>query len=106
MDVVDILAKRRTPIERFTIDVVGERADTVPRRLRSVLLHFTIDGAGIERVHAERAVDLSLTRYCSVRSSLDPEVPITFTVTVNGESGAEKTAGPSSESTPTSPMGS
>lgn len=80
VDVVDILAKRRTPVESLEIDVVGKRVDTIPRRLEHVTLNFRIRGAGIERVHAERAVELAVTKYCSVRDSLRPDVPIEWTI--------------------------
>jgi putative redox protein len=77
IDVVGILAKRRTPVQSLEIDVVGERAnDRVPRRVIRFVLTFRIAGAGIERVHAERAIELALNKYCSVRDSLDPEIPV------------------------------
>jgi putative redox protein len=38
----------------------------------------------IERVHAERAIDLSVSKYCSVRNSLDPEMPIEWVLELNG----------------------
>ena len=79
-DVVDILAKRRTPVESLSAEVAGTRVDAVPRRLIHVRLDFTIRGAGIERVHAERAIDLAVTKYCSVRDSLDPELPVEWTL--------------------------
>jgi putative redox protein len=31
-------------------------------------------------VHAERAIDLAVTKYCSVRDSLDPALPIEWTL--------------------------
>jgi putative redox protein len=37
-------------------------------------------GAGVERAHAERAVELAVTKYCSVRDSLDPAIPVTWAV--------------------------
>jgi putative redox protein len=84
-DVVDILAKRRTPVQSLEIDVVAERVDTVPRRLKHVMLNFRIGGAGIERVHAERAVELAVTKYCSVRDSLRPDVPVEWTIELASE---------------------
>ena len=80
VDVVDILAKRRTPVESLEIEVVAKRVDTIPRRLEHVMLTFRIGGAGIERVHAERAVELAITKYCSVRDSLRRDVPVEWTV--------------------------
>lgn len=80
VDVVDILAKRRTPVEGMTIQVTGDRASTTPARITRVLLEYRIRGAGIERVHAERAIELAVTKYCSVRDSLDPNLPIEWTL--------------------------
>ena len=84
IDLVDILAKRRTPVERLSIEVEGERATGTPRRLVGIKLTFTVDGAGIDPLHAERAIDLSLNKYCSVRDSLARDIPITWTRVLNG----------------------
>jgi putative redox protein len=86
-DVIEILHKRRTPVEHLTIDAAGERANEVPARLIGAKLTYHITGAGIDRANAERAVDLALGKYCSVRRSLDPTIPIEFAVTLNGEAG-------------------
>lgn len=91
VDVVEILAKRRTPVERFAIDVTGRRFDGVPRRLVHVVLEYTIEGAGIEREHAERAIDLAVSKYCSVRDSLDRGIPIEWVLVLNGERGEVRT---------------
>jgi putative redox protein len=79
-DVVDILAKQRTPLASMDIDVLGERVDTVPRRLKRVLLTFRIAGAGIQQDQAERAVALSIDKYCSVRASLREDVAVEWRV--------------------------
>jgi len=83
VDVVDILAKRRTPLESLRVEVVGERVDTIPRRLRHVTLNVHLAGEGIERVHAERAVELAVTKYCSVRDSLREDIRVDWTVTLH-----------------------
>lgn len=84
-DVVDILAKRRTPVESLEVEVVARRVDTIPRHLEHVTLNFSIAGKGIERPHAERAVGLAVTKYCSVRSSLRPDVPVVWTIALASE---------------------
>lgn len=84
-DVVDILAKRRTPVESLEVEVVARRVDTIPRHLEHVTLNFRIAGKGIERPHAERAVELAVTKYCSVRSSLRPDVPVEWTIALASE---------------------
>ncbi len=85
IDVTDILAKRRTPVETLDIDVVGDRAASVPARLTKIHLTYRLDGAAVERVHAERAIELAVTKYCSVRDSLAADLPVTWTLVLNGE---------------------
>ena len=80
VDVVDILEKRRTPVEGLTIEVTGDRANAVPARLVRIHITFKMRGAGIERVHAERAIELAVTKYCSVRDSLDAAMPVEWTL--------------------------
>lgn len=80
VDVVEILEKRRTPLQGMTIEVTGERANAVPARLVQVHITYKLRGAGVERVHAERAIELAVTKYCSVRDSLDPDLPVTWSL--------------------------
>ena len=84
VDVVDILAKRRTPAESLSIDVRAERTDQIPRRVLRATLNYSISGAGIERVHAERAIELAVTKYCSVRDSLREDIAVAWTLELNG----------------------
>ena len=85
-DVIDIMAKQRTPVESLEIDVVGERVNTGPRRYKHVTLNFRIGGAGIEKDKALRAIELSATKYCSVRDSLRSDIEVEWTVELNEES--------------------
>ncbi len=86
VDVVDILAKRRTPVKTFDVEVLGDRAETTPRRFIHITLNFTITGSGIERAHVDRAIDLAVNKYCSVKDSLDPNMPVVWTLDLNGSS--------------------
>jgi putative redox protein len=87
VDIVDILAKRRTPAERCVIDVTATRRGETPRRVLRFDIEYRIDGAGIERQHAERAIGLAIEKYCSVAATLKPDVVIETTLTLNGEEG-------------------
>lgn len=93
VDVVEILAKRRTPLSGLTIDAVGTRAQTVPKRVIAVEMTYHLTGDAIDRVHAERAVELAISKYCSVRDSLDPALPVHYAVTLNGSKGDTILAG-------------
>jgi hypothetical protein len=44
------------------------------------VLHFTIAAPGATAGKTARAVELSVTRHCSVRSSLIAEAPVTWTI--------------------------
>ena len=85
VDVVDIMNKRKTPIERMSIHVTAERRPEAPRRVQRLEIEFRIDGADIERHHAERAIQLSFEQYCSVASSLGPDIVAEASLTLNGE---------------------
>lgn len=87
VDVIDIIAKRRTPVERLTVRIAGERRPETPRRLRHLQIEYEIEGTGIEREHAERAIQLSFERYCSVAASLAPDIVAEARLTLNGEPG-------------------
>lgn len=84
IDVVQILEKRRTPLAALEVEVHGDRADAIPARLVGIRMLFRMEGDGIERAHAERAVELAVNKYCSVRDSIDPAIPIELTLELNG----------------------
>jgi putative redox protein len=86
VDVIAILAKQRTPVDSLEIDVVGERVDTTPRRYKHITLNFRIGGNGIEKERALRAIELSATKYCSVRDSLRSDIVVDWTVELAEES--------------------
>ena len=46
VDVVDIMNKRKTPVERMTIHVAAERRPETPRRVRHLLISITTMLAG------------------------------------------------------------
>ena len=83
VDVVDILAKRRTPVEKYSVEALGERVDSIPRRFRHITLNIAITGAGIDRGPAEHAIDLAVNKYCSVRDSLAADLPVVWNLSLN-----------------------
>jgi len=80
VDVVTILEKQRTPVQALNVRVDANRVDSIPRRLASAVLHFSIAAPGTTIEKATRAVELSVSKYCSVRSSLIADAPVTWTV--------------------------
>jgi putative redox protein len=84
VDVVTILEKQRTPVKALDVRVEATRVESTPRRLQSAILHFRIAAPGATTQKATRAVELSVSRYCSVRSSLIADTPVTWTVELKG----------------------
>lgn len=80
VDVVTILQKQRTPVSMLNVRVEANRLDATPRRLASAVLHFDIVAPGSTIEKATRAVELSVSKYCSVRSSLSEDTPVSWTV--------------------------
>lgn len=76
MDVVHILRKQKEPLEDLRIEVDGERADAVPAAFTKIHLSFVATGA-VNEHKLQRAVALSVEKYCSVRGSLSPDVEVT-----------------------------
>jgi len=79
-DVVQIMEKQRTPLKSLSVRVEAQRVSSIPKRLAAAVLHFTLEGAGVTPEKVERAVELSVTKYCSVGASLRPDAPVTWTI--------------------------
>ncbi|MDA0311018.1 MAG: OsmC family protein [Gemmatimonadetes bacterium] len=81
IDVVMILEKSRVPIESLEVEVVGERAETEPKKFVSIQLVYRLSGPGEEHeARLQRAIDLSRDKYCSVLHSLDPAINLDIRV--------------------------
>lgn len=80
VDVVTILEKQRTPAQALRVRVEANRVESTPRRLASAVLHFSIAAPGTTIEKATRAVELSVSKYCSVRSSLIADAAVSWTV--------------------------
>jgi putative redox protein len=85
VDVVDILAKRRTPVEKFTIEIAAHRRGEHPRRIMALDVDYIIDGKGIEAEHAERAIELAFEKYCTVIGSLGSDIVSHSRLVLNGQ---------------------
>lgn len=73
-DVVEILAKRRTPVQSYRIELEGTRAEEHPRRYTHIKVRHVVSGEGITQKSFEKAVNFSHEKYCSVAASLNAEV--------------------------------
>jgi putative redox protein len=83
MDVVAILNKRRKTIERFEIEVEGERGSEHPKVFKTIDVKFRFWGPHLTQEEVEKAAHLSDEKYCSVLNMLKPTVKVTCGVEVN-----------------------
>jgi putative redox protein len=85
VDVVDILAKRRTPVSALRIEVAAQRRAEHPRRVTALDVDYIVDGEGIEAEQAERAIELAFEKYCTVIGSLASDIVSHSRLTLNGQ---------------------
>jgi putative redox protein len=70
MDVISILRKKRQPVSGLDITVKGEKTDSYPKIYKTIHIEYVIKGKGVEKEAVERAISLSLEKYCSVGATL------------------------------------
>lgn len=81
IDIVSILKKQRQDLSDIRMLIEAEREkDLVPALWKKVVMHVTLEG-NLDEDKAERAVELSITKYCSVAETLRRSgTEITYTV--------------------------
>lgn len=84
IDIILILKKQKQEISDFKISIDGEREQgKEPALWQKAHLVFSIKGK-VDKEKAERAVQLSMEKYCSVSKTLEVAgAKITYTVKVN-----------------------
>ncbi|HEY5548922.1 MAG TPA: OsmC family protein [Coriobacteriia bacterium] len=78
MDVVSVLEKKRLDVRGVEIIVTGEQQiEEYPHYYESISLEYVVTGVGIPDAAVARAIELSETKYCSVKGTLGPQVTVT-----------------------------
>jgi putative redox protein len=68
MDVVSILKKKRQNLTLCEVEVFGEQQAEHPRVYRHVKIHYRFGGEDLSETALERAIELSITKYCPVNA--------------------------------------
>ena len=77
IDVVELLKKMRQPLTHLEIESESERAqDQVPKLFTHIHLHYKIYG-NVKKAKAEKAISLSIEKYCTVSRMIDHIAKIT-----------------------------
>jgi putative redox protein len=83
IDVILILKKQKQEIISFEVEVNAEREAVEAYSLfKRIELKYSVKGE-IEKEKLDKAIKLSLDKYCSVAKTLEPTAKITYTLTLN-----------------------
>lgn len=85
IDVILVLKKQRQVIEDFRISVEGEREQipgTEMKPFRKINVHFALKGT-VDPEKLERAIKLSMEKYCSATAQLSASAEITHSYSLN-----------------------
>lgn len=76
-DVVEILQKSRQHVTDCVVEVDGDRAEEAPKVYTQIHVHYKITGKGIKESYVERAIRMSIEKYCSATIMLAETATIT-----------------------------
>ena len=93
VDVVHILERGREPVEDCIVELDADRAAEDPKVFTRIHMHFVVKGRGLARSKVERAIGLSVEKYCSASAMLAKTATITHDLEVieTGETRARTT---------------
>lgn len=83
IDTVLMMKKKRRNIVDFRIQITGERHDGIPSYYTSIHMQFSLISPDATPEEFEKVAKLAVEKYCSVASSLKPE--ITFSTELRKE---------------------
>ena len=69
-DVVDILQKQHQPLAGLDLVIDGERGAEQPQPWTQIHVHYLFRGDGLDRAKVERAIALSVEKYCGALATL------------------------------------
>lgn len=86
MDIVSILEKMQVVFDRMAISVQGEQIADHPRVFTDIEINYKFWGKSLPEAKLQRAISLSIEKYCSVAHMLDKAANLTYRFKINPES--------------------
>lgn len=77
-DVAQILRKQRVEVELLEVEMDAERAEDVPKVFTRIHLTYRAGGAGITQKGLDRAIGLSIEKYCSATKMISSTATVTY----------------------------
>ncbi len=84
-DVVNILQKKRLQLDGLDIKAHGEQEPDPPWTYRQIHLKYVLSGPDLTGKAVEQAIELSLTKYCSVASTVSGKAELTHEFEILGK---------------------
>ena len=85
MDIISVLKKKRQEVTGLEIQVKGEKAGDYPMKFTDISLKFIVRGRNISESAVKRAIELSMTKYCSVKATLEGTAKIQYSYEIINE---------------------
>jgi putative redox protein len=83
IDVISILQKQKQEITAYLVTIDGQREQgKTPSLFTTIHLHFSLKGKNLESGKVQRAIELSVDKYCSVAKILEKTATITHSFTI------------------------
>jgi putative redox protein len=82
MDVVSILEKMRVELDDFNVYIESELADEHPKLYTKMHIIYEFKGKDLPVEKLEKAINLSLERYCGVHATLQKALNITHEIRI------------------------
>jgi|SRR6478609_7410864 putative redox protein len=76
-DVIHILEKGREKVEDCVVELDADRAESDPKVFTRIHMHFVVKGHNLAIAKVERAIALSLEKYCSASAMMAKTATIT-----------------------------
>ncbi len=77
VDIVEILSKKRMPINHLEITCNGEQDQNPPWTFRRIHMRFIVGGKNLTEKAVAQAIELSEEKYCSVAATVRATAEIT-----------------------------
>ncbi len=81
MDILSILEKQKVELQDFNIEIEADRdTENTPSLFTNIHLIFKFEGENLNMKKIERAVTLSMDKYCSVTKIIEKTAKITYEI--------------------------
>jgi putative redox protein len=69
MDFIDIMAKKRQAVDRYSVEVRGTQREKAPNVFTDITVVHVVEG-NVDTEAVRRAIELSATKYCTVSAQV------------------------------------